>query len=137
MAKQRKQDKVGAPKGNKNAEKWTLATATKLFDDLLKLSYDEEMDYMPSIYAKLMVTKDQVEHLLERFPELSDTYKLIKQNCEVHCYTLGKKAKGQAMFIFNLKNNYGWNAADKIESTNKNENVITWVEEKTYKKEDK
>ena len=36
---------MAAPEENNNAEKWTLEESTKLFDDAIKLSENENRDY--------------------------------------------------------------------------------------------
>jgi hypothetical protein len=119
--------KAGAPKGNKNAEKWTLKEATDFFKKALELSYNGDYDFEGEIYKDMKSYKYLVYHLIERFPELKVYHYYIKNNCEVNCYKNGKRGNiDKSLAIMNLKSNHNWkdrqditSGDDKIQSDTK------------------
>lgn len=99
----------GAPKGNTNAETWTLEEATKFFNDALELSKDKEYDYIGEVAKGLDSYIDVFDYLVSKFPDLEKTKNHIKRNCEANCFSNSKKGKiREATAIVNLKSNHGW-----------------------------
>lgn len=108
--------KVGAPEGNKNAEKWDFEKADKLFDDCIKTSEGEDYDFIGEVAKANKVTRHQLKNIADKFPVLHDKFETMKSNCEVNCFANGKKKKiNTAMAIMNLKSNHGW--TDRIDNT--------------------
>ena len=62
---------MGAPKGNKNAEVWTLQETEDLFYKALDLSYDEQYDFIGEIAKELKTYIDVFDHLIRRFPQFA------------------------------------------------------------------
>jgi hypothetical protein len=125
--------KVGAPYGNKNAEKWTLRKAVQLFHDAIELTnrkeesvikvYGEsvkvktyEFDFIGEIAGELgtyhkLITRD----LPNRFPSLKRLKEELINNLERNCYSNTKKgAIKEATGIVNLKSNHKWR--DRVET---------------------
>ena len=120
--------KVGAPYGNKNAEKWSFKKSVQLFKDAIALS--EQTDVLNitdkagnittvlSIYkydfigevAKELGTFHQIfGHLVSRFPTLKRLKEQLDSNIETNCYSNTKKgAIKEATGIVNLKSNWKW-----------------------------
>lgn len=128
---------MAAPKGNKNAEKWTIEKAEILLLNAIKLSNQKEnftvngkqiqgysFDFIGEVARELdtyheIITRD----IPKRFPELKAlTNKLIK-NLETNCYSNTKKGLiREATGIVNLKSNHKW--TDRIENENTNKSTI-------------
>ena len=109
---------VGAPKKNTNAEKWTIEEATKLFDDALELSFNNDYDFLGEIAKELKSYIDVFDYLTDKFPELEKIKKQIKRNCESNCFSNSKKGNiNIAIGIVNLKSNHGW--TDRSDITTK------------------
>jgi len=121
-----KKRKVGAPIGNKNAEKWTEEEAVKFMAKALKLSEDEDYDFIGEIAKDLGTFKTIFEHLYSRFPFLKETFKQMKTNLETNCYRNVKREKiNTAAGIINLKSNHGWTDRLKTENTNTNTEILS------------
>jgi len=115
---------MSAPKENTNAEKWTIEEATKLFDDALELSKQEDYDFLGEIAKKLNSYIDVFDYLVDKFPELKELKKQIKRNCEANCFSNSKKGKiNTAIGIVNLKSNHGW--TDRADLTSGGEKIST------------
>lgn len=103
---------AGAPKYNKNAEKWTLELALELFEKCLITSSDKMLDcndFIGEVAQENKTTLYALNHLIDKFPELKEIYMEIKNNCESNCFANGKKGKiNSGMAIMNLKSNHGW-----------------------------
>ena len=100
---------AGAPKENKNAERWTLEEATKFFDKALELSKKPNYDFLGEIAYDLEEDKGVFDYLIEKFPELKWYKNRIKSNCEVNCFRNMKKENiNVATGMINLKSNHGW-----------------------------
>ncbi len=113
---------AGAPKGNKNAEKWDYDNTKEFFMKALELSKDPEYDFIGEIARDLGSYKDIFKHLVDRFPEFQCTHKQIISNCESNCYSNTKKGKiVAAVGIVNLKSNHGW--TDRVDNTTKGEQI--------------
>jgi len=113
---------AGAPYGNKNAEKWTLEVAEELYTEAIKLSLQDEYDFIGEIARDLGTSRDIFTDLYDKFPKLKRTYNQLLTNLEANCFTHAKKGMiKEATAIVNLKSNHKW--TDRSE--NKNENTIT------------
>lgn len=112
---------MGAPKGNKNAEKWTLKEATSFYEEALEMSKNKDYDFLGEIARDLGQYIDLFDHLTSRFPELKETKKKIMSNCQANCYSNGKNGDiVPSLAIMNLKSNHGW--TDRVQSENVNHN---------------
>ena len=127
--------KVGAPYGNKNAEKWTLKKAIRLFRDAIELTLEEETyflkvgdkavevngfkyDFIGEV-AKSLGTYHQMltQHLPARFPQLHRLKNQIISNLEANCYVNTKKGViKEATGLVNLKSNHKWTDRQSIET---------------------
>jgi len=115
--------KVGAPKNNKNAEKWTEQDAINLFNSAIELtSGDSQFDFIGEVAKELNVYRDIFVYLKDRFDSCKPLYKKLVSNVEANCYSHGKRGEiNTAMAIVNLKSNHGW--TDRVDTTSKNERV--------------
>jgi hypothetical protein len=115
---------VGAKQDNKNAEKWTLEEAEKLFNAALKLSHEGEYDFIGEIAKELNTYRGALTYLIEVYPELKRTYRQIIGNLEANCFLHSKKQTiNSTVGIFNLKVNHGWQEVNKTENVNTNLNA--------------
>ena len=113
---------MGAPKGNKNAEVWTLQETEDLFYKALDLSYNEQYDFIGEIAKELRTYIDVFDYLIEKFPHLSGLKKNIMRNCEANCFANAKKGKiKEATAIVNLKSNHKW--TDRNDHTSGGEKI--------------
>jgi hypothetical protein len=116
---------MSAPKGNKNAETWTIEQATELFNKCLETAKDKTLDcndFIGEVAQENDTTLWQLDYLKGIYPELETIYRQIKSNCESNCFANGKKNKiVPSLAIMNLKSNHGW--TDRVESTNTNTNI--------------
>jgi len=114
---------MGAPKGNKNAEKYDIETAIMVFEDAIRMTNEKEpvkvngvefqaykYDFIGEIAGELNTFKDIFNHLLSRFKkELTGLNNQLHTNIERNCYWNGKKgAIKEASAIMNLKSNHKW-----------------------------
>jgi len=115
---------MAAPEGNKNAEKWTLEEADKLFDTALKISKDQttylisgkDIDGYKYHFLGEVATSDEIDeysdlftYLVEKFPELKHKYNKLKGKLEANCFSDSKRGIiKEATAIVNLKSNYNW-----------------------------
>lgn len=117
---------MAAPKGNKNAEKWTFEDAQQLFVDAIELTHQKEtyflkqgekaievkgysFDFIGEIARELKTFKDIFNHLVKRFPELQHLKNQLDSNIESNCYWNTKKGNiREATGIVNLKSNWKW-----------------------------
>lgn len=107
---------AGAPKENKNAEKWTKEESVSFMDEALELSYNEDYDFIGEIAKKLRVDKGTFDYLIDKFPNLKSVKKHMLSNCEANCFRNSKKGNiNTAVGIVNLKSNHGW--TDRAETT--------------------
>ncbi|NJL10612.1 MAG: hypothetical protein HC908_11830 [Calothrix sp. SM1_7_51] len=113
---------AGAPKGNKNAEKWTLKEATEVFTKALELAKNDKYDFLGELARDMGVSRHLFGRLVEKFPELEEQYELISSTIEANCFEHGKKGDiNTAIAIVNLKSNYQW--TDRLDQTTKGEKV--------------
>ena len=115
---------MAAPKGNTNAETWTIEEATILFNKCLETARDKTLDcndYLGEVAQEHDTTLSTLDYLKKKFPELEKIYIKSKQFCETNCFRNAKKGTiVPSLAIMNLKSNHGW--TDRVESVNINEN---------------
>ena len=127
---------VGAPYGNRNAEKWNIKKAIKLFNDAIELTNKKdktlvkvgdkvtefegyEFDFIGEVARELGTFKEIFSHLIKRFPSLIRKHNSLITNIESNCYYNTKKgAIKEGTGIVNLKSNHRW--TDRIEQ---NQNI--------------
>lgn len=107
---------------NKNAEKWTIEEAEKLFNEAFKLSTQKDYDFIGEVARDLGTYREIFTYLSNKFKNLQHTYKLILSNLEANCFSHTKKGEiNTAVGIVNLKSNYNW--TDRLDNTTKGEKV--------------
>ena len=131
--------KVGAPYGNKNAEKWTFKKAVQLFKDAIELSNETERvtitdkqgnvtnvvdiykyDFIGEIARELGTFHMIFIHLPKRFPVLERLKTTLDNNIESNCYYNTKKGNiREATGIVNLKSNWKWTDRTQTDLSNK------------------
>ena len=115
---------MGAPKGNSNAEKWTIEDATAFFNEAVELSRIGSYDFIGEVAFDLEQDKGVFDYLVEKFPELRKSKKRLKNNCEVNCFRNGKKGTIiPSLAIMNLKSNHGW--TDRNDHTTNGKEINT------------
>lgn len=103
---------------NNNAEVWTIEESRQLFNEALKLSYDEKYDFIGEIARDLKSYIDVFDYLTDKYPELKKIKNQIMRNCEANCFSNSKKGKiREATAIVNLKSHHGWTDRTKTELT--------------------
>ena len=148
---------MAAPKGNKNAEKWTLEKAEELIKNALDLSNEEEdfklrdnkgniidtikyfkYDFIGEVARKLGTYHENITRdIPNRHPSLKPLIDIVVKNLEANCYSNTKKNMiNTAVGIINLKSNHGW--TDRVDQTTKgekttNEKVTISFTDKTKK----
>jgi hypothetical protein len=134
--------KLGAPYGNKNAEKWTFRKAVQLYQDAIELSEEVETYYMKVNEKAVEVTGYKYDfigeiarelgtfhqlmtrHLPERFPSLNRLKNTLISNLEANCYANAKKGTiKEATGIVNLKSNHKWQDRQSVDHTTKGESM--------------
>lgn len=134
--------KVGAPYGNRNAEKWTFKKAIQLFNDAIELSNETETYYLKIGEKAVEVNGYKYDFIGEISGELGTSHRMITQhlplrfkiierlkdqllsNLERNCYVNGKKGNiKEASAIMNLKSNYKW--TDRSDITTKDNEIKT------------
>lgn len=108
---------AGAPKNNKNAEKWTEEEAIKLFDEAIDMAgANSDYDFIGEVARDLGTYRDIFTYLKDKFKSCKPLYKLLSQNLEANCFSHTKRGDiNTAVGIVNLKSNYGW--TDRAETT--------------------
>lgn len=107
---------AGAPLKNTNAEKWTLEEATAFLDEAIEISNKKGFDFIGEVAKEQGSYIDVYDYLVDKFNSLKSKKTIIKRNCEVNCFSSGKKGDiDKAMAIMNLKSNHGW--TDRSETT--------------------
>lgn len=113
---QSNEGKVGAPEGNKNAEKYDFDTCKKTLEKALELSASEKYDFIGEIAKDMGTTNNRLNEHVRKYPALKPIYDDIKSNCETNCFRNGKNGGiNTSMAIFNLKANHNWK--DRIDTT--------------------
>lgn len=120
--------KVGAPYGNKNAEKWSLKKSVKLFNDAIELTQKKdgtgayEFDFIGEIARELGTFHEIFANLVKRFPSLKRLKNQLDNNVETNCYSNTKRGKiKEATGIVNLKSNWKWK--DRVDNTSNDEKL--------------
>lgn len=131
--------KLGAPYGNRNAEKWTFKKAIRLFNDAIELSNKKETSYLKvgervvevenykydfigEVARELGTYKEIFSHLNNRFKTLDRLHNQLITNLESNCYYNTKKgAIKEATGIVNLKSNHKW--TDRTDLTTKDKEI--------------
>ena len=116
-------------KGNKNAEKWTLTEATKLFSDSLVKALEKEKnaagketnaykyDFIGEVARDLNTYHHVYAHLVTQYPELKSKFTELKATLEANCYFNTKKGNiREAIGIVNLKSNHKWTDRTQIDT---------------------
>lgn len=142
---------VGAPKGNKNAEKWTFDLSNDLLDKAIDLTNEIDdyivgsginamkiegykFDFIGEIARELNVYRELITRdIPNRFPELCEKVNLIIARLESNCYSNTKKGLiNTATGIINLKSNHKWTDRMAQDHTTKGEKIvpppITWID---------
>ncbi|MDB9962726.1 hypothetical protein OAD31_04755 [Planktomarina temperata] len=113
---------MAAPKENKNAEKWSEKEAETLFSDALKLSVQNDFDFIGEVARELGTYRDIFTYLSDKFPSLKSEYNKVLSNLEANCFSHSKSGMiKEATAIVNLKSNYKW--TDRIQNDNVNKNL--------------
>ena len=121
---------MSAPYGNKNAEKWPLKKAVRLFHDAIELSNQKEQfkiqgnkiegysfDFIGELARELGTFHEIFEHLAKRFTQLERLKNQLYTNIQSNCYSNTKKGIiREATGIVNLKSNWNW--TDRQASSN-------------------
>lgn len=108
---------AGAPKNNKNAEKWTEEEALNLFDEAIDMaSSNSDYDFIGEVARDLGTYREIFVYLKDKFTSCKHKYKLLVSNLEANCFSHTKKGEiNTAVGIVNLKSNHGW--TDRAETT--------------------
>jgi len=125
---------MAAPKGNTNAEKWSLEASTKLLKDMTDainrkeyyligsgVNINKVEGYEFDFIGELACEFGVYHHLItrdipNRFPELKQDVKYIISTLERNCYSNTKKGIiNTAVGIVNLKSNHKW--TDRLDQT--------------------
>jgi len=115
---------MGAPKGNKNAEKWDLDTSTALFEKAIEMSKNQDYDFIGEIAYDLDLDKGIFDHIIERFPELKPMKQRLLANCEVNCYRNVKKEKiNVAVGIMFPSHDRRWTDRQEVDHTTKGDKI--------------
>lgn len=108
---------VGAPKENKNAEKWTEEEAKAFLEEAVSISGNKDYDFIGEVAKAQGSYKHVYNYLVDKFPSLKSLLDNVKGNCEANCFYNGKKGDiTPSLAIMNLKSNHGW--TDRVENTN-------------------
>jgi len=136
-----KQKKAGAPKDNKNAERWTLEVASEFMEKALVLSKETEVidgatfpkyDFIGEVAYDLDEDKGVFDYIIEKFPQFKHYKRKLKNNCEVNCFRNIKRENiNTAAGIMNLKSNHGWTDRNQTDITTQGDKVtnqfIFWI----------
>jgi hypothetical protein len=123
---------MAAPKGNLNAEKWTLEEATALMERALVVCKEKGFDFIGEVACELDTYRDIFVYLKDKFDECKPLYKRLEQQCEANCFSHGKTGDiVPSLAIMNLKSNHGWTDRVATDHTTGGEKMdiapITWV----------
>lgn len=113
---------AGAPKENKNAEKWTLEESIKFMESALVIAKKKKLDFIGEVASELDTYREIFVYLKDKFKECKTLYKRLEQQCESNCFSHGKTGDiVPSLAIMNLKSNHGW--TDRIDQTTKDKEV--------------
>jgi len=123
---------MAAPRGNKNAEIWTIEETVLYFESVL--TYVLDNDDCVSIQEAACNTgqyEEIISYLQNKHNIDFNAIKKAKSTIEQRIYKNALNNKyNPTMAIFGLKNNHGWKDKQEIEQTNIN--PISVVIERTY-----
>lgn len=109
---------TGAPKDNKNAEKWTIEASEEILNKALEMSRGDEYDYIGELAKDLKISRHTFTYITEKFETLKDIYSEVLSNIEANCFKHSKKGLiKEATAIVNLKSNYGWKDRNQTDVT--------------------
>ncbi len=110
---------AGAPKENKNAQVWSIESATELYNEAIKLTKEDDgLDFIGEVAKKLNTYRDVFTYLNKTFTGVNHLHNRLVSNVEANCFSHGKNGDiNTAMAIMNLKSNHGW--TDRIDTTTK------------------
>jgi hypothetical protein len=115
---------MSAPKGNKNAEKWSIKEARDFLDKALELSKNTDYDFLGEVARDLDSYRDVFDYLIKTYPDLTGKLRQVKGNLEANCFANGKKGKiKDSLAIMNLKSNYRWTDRQEIDHTTGGEKI--------------
>lgn len=113
---------AGAPKENKNAEKWTLEESMNFLNKAIQTAKKKKLDFIGEVAQELDTYRDIFTYLKDKFTECKPLYKRLEQECEANCFAHGKNGDiVPSLAIVNLKSNHGW--TDRVDNTTKGEEL--------------
>lgn len=113
---------MSAPKGNTNAEKWTLEESTAFMEEALNTAKTEEFDFIGEVASHLDSYREVFVFLKDKYEECKPLYKRLQQQCESNCFSHAKKGDiVPSLGIINLKSNHGW--TDRVDNTSKGDSI--------------
>ena len=127
---------AGAPKGNKNAEKWTEETVLKAIEKVHQYNLDNEWNYhLGGALIECDLYPELWSRMAEKFKDNPIVCQAIKKaeyflESRIINSTMSGVAKSAAMAIFYLKNKHDYK--DKSEVDQRMDLNMTWNETKTY-----
>ncbi len=102
--------------GNQYSEHWTEEKAAEFMKEAVELSKVEGYDFIGEVAKQLDSYVDVFDYIVDKFPKLKPLKNRIKRNCEVNCFSSGKKGEIiPSLAIMNLKSNHGW--TDRVDQT--------------------
>lgn len=119
--------------GNQYNEHWTKEESITFLNKAIELSNKNTYDFIGEVAKDLDSYADVFDYIIEKFPDLKNLKNRIKRNCEVNCFSNGKKGKiTPSLAIMNLKSNHGWTDRTQTDLTTNgkdiNVNPIKWTE---------
>ena len=95
---------------------WTFEEAEKFLLKAVELSDSESFDFIGEVAKKMKSYIEVFDYLIDKFPTLKPLKTQIKRNCEVNCFSNGKKGNiVPSMAIMNLKSNHNWTDRNTVE----------------------
>jgi hypothetical protein len=113
---------------NKNAEHWTIEEATKLFNEALALSTQDDYDFIGEVAKDMGTYREIFVYLSDKFQDIQPLYKKILSNLEANCFSHTKKGLiKEATGIVNLKSNYKWTDRTQSDLTTNGKDLLPTV----------
>ncbi len=110
---------MAAPKGNKNAEKWTEKIVLAMLQKIEKEASKDDCYWLGTALVRCKLYRGIWFEWKEKFQKnqiVSDTIKRIDSIFEDRLFVYGLTGKvNSAVCIFGQKNNYGWTDRQEIE----------------------
>lgn len=121
MAKRQSKNKGGAPKGNKNAEKWTVDATLSKLEEMQTIAIERNYFTLGKLCIDSGMNPHTWSELANKFKENAVVSTAIKRIERIVEANLNHKALegdlNPTMAIFTLKNKHGWEDKRKTEST--------------------